>query len=66
MNERFEAAAKRKEEKLKKLAEMYKKVDYEEEQALAVRDAKFGKKEDPNEVVGRMQARQAVVKRKWD
>ena len=48
MNERFEVAARRKEEKLKKLAEMYKKVDYEEEEALAVRDAKFGKKEDPD------------------
>ena len=54
MNERFEAAAKRKEEKLKKLAEKYKKIDYEEEEALAIRDAKFGKKEDPDQVVARM------------
>ena len=45
--------------------EQDKKVDSEEEEALAIRDAKFGKKENPEAVVERLESRQATHKKKW-
>ena len=45
--------------------EQDKKVDSEEEEALAIRDAKAGKKENPEAIVARLEARQSTHKQKW-
>ena len=59
--ERFEAKQKAKEERLRALREAQaNKVDEEEEAALAIRDAKSQRKEDPALLAARMQARQTT------
>ena len=53
-DERLAAYAARKEAKLAALKEKYKKVDHEEDAALAIRDAKYGKKDDPGAIAKRL------------
>ena len=52
--ERFAVTQKKKDEKMKKLKDKYgTKVDLEEEAALAIRDAKSGKKETAESILAR-------------
>lgn len=53
-DERLAAYAARKEAKLAALKEKYKKVDHEEDEALAIRDAKYGKKDNPGAIAKRI------------
>ena len=50
---------------LGQLKEKWKKDNSEEEEALSIRESKFGKKVNAEEAVARMSARQNLNKNKW-
>ena len=64
--ERLAAYAARKASKLAALKEKYKPNNDEEDAAIAIRDAKYGKKDNPEAITRRIQSSQAAMKRKWE